>query len=225
MIPDPPQLDLILKLLVPQALPGHCIAHRIHDHGLDLPLMSLVPTALPRRLLRRNRLQRNDALGEATGKLARVGAKDRRRNVDGRHQAVRRGGHGRELSVVGADALHAVHAQVDALPWAQLRDQDVWVHGRDGRRGWKVGVLLADGVEGHVVCVDCGVEALGLCCRWDCRAVMCAAYRCGCYRACSGRFRPQSLFRALSLSKCRLRLALGRWCCSRMACWIWGHRL
>ena len=157
VVAPPAQLDLALELGVAQALPADRVALGVAHHGLELAGVALVPAALLRGLLLGDLLQVDDALGEAVGELLGVGAQDGPRDVNGRHEAVRGGGDGRELGVVGADALVHVHGQVDGLVGAQLGDEDVRVDGGDGVVTAKVLDLVADGLKDYVARVDVGV--------------------------------------------------------------------
>ena len=164
MVPPSAELDLVLELVVAQALSADGVAHGVQDHGLDLALVALVPAALLLRLLLGDLLQSNNALGEALLELLGVAAQDRLENRDGRHQAVRGRGNGRELGVVGSDALVHMHRQVDLLAGPHLGDEDIRVARADGVRARKVLGLAALGHELDVLGVHVGVavELLGV---------------------------------------------------------------
>lgn len=160
------QFHLALELVVAQALAADGIAHGVDDDGLQVALATGVWVgggALFRscRLLARHLFQADDARGEALCKLFGVGAQDGLRDGDGGEQAVRGGGDGGELCVVGADALVHVHGQVDGLAGPQLGDKDVRVGRADGVFPRKVLGLLARGHEDDVFGVDVRV-AVGL---------------------------------------------------------------
>lgn len=144
VIPLAAQLDLVRELRVAQALPADRVLHRVFDDGLHLALVALEVRARLGVLLG-DLLQADDAVGEAPLELLRVGADDGPRDGDERQQAVRGGGDGRELGVVGADALVHVRHELDLLPRPQLRDQDVRVYGGDGLVAGEDLDLLADG--------------------------------------------------------------------------------
>lgn len=156
VVPLAAQLDLVRELGVAQALPADGVLHRVLDDRLHLALVAL-EVRIRLGLLLGDLLQADDALREAPLELLRVGADDGPRDVDERQQAVRGGGDGRELGVVGADALMHVRHELDLLARPQLRDEDVRVHGRDGLVPGKDLGLLADGQEPEVRRVDVGV--------------------------------------------------------------------
>lgn len=156
VVPLATQLDLVHELGVAQALPANGVLHRVLDHGLHLALVAL-EVRVRLGVLLGDLLQADDALGEAPLELVRVGADDGPRDGDERQQAVRGGGHRRELGVVGADALVHVRHELDLLARPQLRDQDVRVHRRDGLVAGEDLGLLADGQELEVRRVDVGV--------------------------------------------------------------------
>lgn len=131
MIPHPSQLDLALKLLMPQTLPRHRILERVPHDRLLLPLMALVPTPFPARFGGSDVLETDDALGKTPCKLPGVVAEDGFRDGDGGQEPITRGGDGGEFGVIGADALDAVHFHIDALPRPHLGEQDIRMHGSD----------------------------------------------------------------------------------------------
>lgn len=159
------QADLTVELGVPQTLAADGIAHRVPHHGFLLArlhsLTTIARVALRlRRLLRRDRLKPDDALGEAPRELGRIGAHDGLQNINRRQQPVRGRGHGAEFGVIGANALDRVHFQVDALARAHLRQQDVWIH-----RPYATAVglgeelfLSAHGLEFEIAGVDVAVD-------------------------------------------------------------------
>lgn len=156
MVPLAGQLDLVRELRVAQTLPADRVLHRVLDDGLHLALVALEVRARLGVLLG-DLLQADDALGEAPLELLGIGADDGPRDGDERQQAVRGGGDGRELGVVGADALVHVRHELNLLAGPQLRDQDVRVHGLDGLVAGENLGLLADGQEPEVRGVDVGV--------------------------------------------------------------------
>ena len=164
VVPPSAELDLVLELVMAQALSADGVAHGVQDHGLELALVALVPTALLLRLLLGDLLQPDDALREALLELLGVAAQDRLENGDGRHKTVRGRGDGRELGVVGSDALVHVHRQVDLLAGAHLGDEDVGVGRADDVLAGKVLGLAALGNELDVLGVHVGVvvELLGV---------------------------------------------------------------
>lgn len=154
VVSPPAELDLAIKLGMSQRLSADGVLHRILDHGLELAQVALVAAAGLADVFPRDRLEADDALGEALLEFLGVGAEDGAGDVDERQEAVGGGGHGRELGVVCADALVHVHGQVDGLLRPQLGDEDVWVHRPDGVLAVKVLGLPARRHEDNVPCVD-----------------------------------------------------------------------
>lgn len=164
VIPPSAQLDLVLELVMAQALSANGVTHGVQDHGLELALMTLVSATLLLRLLLGDLLQPDDALGEALLEFLGVATQDRLENGDGRHEAVRGRGDGGELGVIGPDALVHVHRQIDLLSRPHLGDKDVGVRGPDGVLAREVLGLPALGHELDVLGVNMGVvvELLGV---------------------------------------------------------------
>ena len=165
MILHPAQLHFPLKLIVPQTLPRHRVAIHIRHHGLGVPLAPLVRGVLRVRGVgfgSGNARDVDDALGEAGGELVRVLAEDRGEDGDGGQQAVCRGRDGRELRVVGADALVRVEHEVEFLARAELGDEDIWVDGADRVVFWEFRGLLPLGLVDEVARVDGGVDVFDL---------------------------------------------------------------
>lgn len=88
MIPPSAELDLVLELVVAQALSADGVTHGVQDHGLELALVALVSAALLLSLLLGDLLQPDDALGEALLELLGVAAQDWLEDGDGGHEAV-----------------------------------------------------------------------------------------------------------------------------------------
>lgn len=156
VIPSAAELDLALELGVAQTLAADGVLHGVLDDSAHLADVVLEPTAR-RGILRGDLLQTDDAAREAALELFSVDADDGLHNLDGRQETVRGGGDGRELGVVGANALVHVHRQVDGLLGAHLGDEDVRVDGGDGVGAGKVLFLLAHGDKDNVLGVDVGV--------------------------------------------------------------------
>lgn len=149
------ELDLALELGVAQALAADGVLHGVLDDGAHLADVALEAVAgRGRDVLFGNLVQGDDAAGEAALKLFGVAAHDGLEERNGRQQAVRGGGDGGELGVVGADALVHVHGQVDGLLGPHLGDEDVRVDGGDGVGAGKVLFLLAHGRKDNVAGVD-----------------------------------------------------------------------
>lgn len=153
VVPLAAQLDLALKLLVPQHLSAHRVVHGVVDHGHGLPLVAGILRVLLGRLLG-DLFELDDARQEALLKLLGVVAQDGLQDLDDGHEAVAGRGYGRELGVVRADALVHVHLEVNHLPRPQLGDEDVGVRGADHVVARKVLFLLADGLKDDILGVN-----------------------------------------------------------------------
>lgn len=150
------QLDLVPELVVAQHLARDRVVERVDDDGLLLAGVRGQRRVGGGLVVRDGHLV-DDARREAARELLGVRADDGRGDGDVRQQAVGGGGDGRELGVVGADALDAMHREVDGLAGAQLCDQDVRVDGLDGVLAGEELGLAAGGDELDLVRVDYGI--------------------------------------------------------------------
>lgn len=157
VVPNTAQLDLALELLVTQALTADSIVESILDNSLLLTSVALISATAARGLLGSDRLETNDTLGEALGKLLRVLTDDGTLNLNIRKETVRGGRNGREFGVVGTDTLDTMHFHLDLLTGPHLGDQNVGVHGADGPVINEKLLLTTDGVEGDVFSIDMGM--------------------------------------------------------------------
>lgn len=152
MIAHTSQLNLPLELLVPQHLPADRIPPRILHHRLLLPRLR-VP------------LEPNHTSGEALLEEPRVLAQNGLLDIDKRKQPVARRSDRRELGVVLANALDAVHLELDLLARTELGEEDVGVGGADGVVLEPL-CLETDGVERDVrgvhVAIDVRLGRVGL---------------------------------------------------------------
>lgn len=153
MVPPTAELDLALELGVAQALAADGVLHGVLDDGAHLADVAL-EAAAGRGVPLGNLVQADDAAREAALKLFGVDAHDGFEDLDGREEAVRCGGDGGKLGVVGADALVHVHGQVNGLLGPHLGDENVRVDGANGVGTGKVPLLLAHGHKDNVPGVD-----------------------------------------------------------------------
>ena len=162
MILHPPKLHLALELLMPEALPAHCVPHRVPYHGFLLPDFQLrfrhCLLILCGNVVFGDVFEADNAPREAAREFDRVVADDGFEDVDGREQTVCCCGHGAVFCVVGANTLDGVESHVDFLAGSHLGEEDVWVDGADALTVVEVLLMSALRLVDHVFGVDVVVE-------------------------------------------------------------------
>lgn len=157
VVPHAAQLHLVLEFFMSQAFPADCVLEGITDDCLQFASTVFISTSALGSFFPGNGFQLDNTFGEALGELLGVLANDGTLDLDVRQETVGGCGHGRELGVIGSNALNTVHFHIDCLPGTEFGDQNIGVNRLDGIITNKVFFLTTNRMENYILGVDVGI--------------------------------------------------------------------